>query len=320
MSSVLFSSLPAVATITNNSTASSSNNLAVTTTASTTTACVTTASTSTAVIVRRQKDSGMSGSSKQQETASGVKKSDGEVSLLSPQAGSKERYYFPSGVGSQAGKPDDAKVITDLVKLSKNAVPSSAAQEPPTVISTPAASSSFVKLPQVPQNPHLVYPINSSLSVSKITLPKKSDSAVVTTGSDSSATTASILVAKQVILNQQQLPGKQAVKPTALTAGVKAANPEEAAEMEKKNKLDAICKEISLQSSMQLAPPGTIVVLDKKPALQNAPTAMVSYFDSILYPLSDREIGTATLELQLQDMFSLFGTLFYQCEPCLKIG
>ena len=224
----------------------------------------------------------MSGSSKQQETAAGVKKSDGEVSLLSPQAGSKERYYFPSGVGSQAGKPDDAKAITDLVKLSKNAVPSSAAQEPPTVIPTPAASSSLVKLPQVPQNPHLVYPINSSLSVSKITLPKKSDSlAVVTTSGSGSSTTASILAAKKVILNQQQLPGKQAVNPTALTASAKAANPEEAAEMEKKNKLEAICKEISLQSSMQLAPPGTIVVLDKKPALPNAQTAMVSHFDSI---------------------------------------
>ena len=166
----------------------------------------------------------------EQSTASPMRNSEGHVSLLSPQSGSKERYYFPSSDSKTpvSHSERDAKVAADVIALSKVAPPATVAPLSP-VPSPPQVTATV----QVPQNPHLTFKGNSSISVFKMSSPNK------TTPDHSS-----------YLQERAAVQAAKTLKPT----------PDDSA---KRNKLDATCKEILAQSSLHLAP-GTMILLDKK--------------------------------------------------------
>ena len=200
-------------------------------------------------------------------------------SLISPQAGSKERYYFPSIKGdsiSPDNGSDKAKVAADTVlALTKVSVPPNVcikAQDPPNVVPVSALA---VK-------PNLTLTETASISIFKASSSQATPSSkeVLSAVTDSSAiisyldkASAKVPSTKSSLKDGEYQPGFQAYLQERGAMMASKMNPSPApnkgqteAERLLRSKLDATCQEIMAQSSMQLSPPvtSTGMMMDKK--------------------------------------------------------
>ena len=198
----------------------------------------------------------------------GIGTNQGQQSLLSPQSGSQERYYFPSIKGDSVSPKvgtDKAKVAADTVlALTKVSVPPNVcikAKDPPNVV---PVSTLAVK-------PNLTLNETASISIFKASASQgqaavpAANKEVISAVTDSSAIISYLDKASAKVPapkdSEQQQPGfKTYLQERGAVRALKMSpNPppkgQTEAERLLRSKLDATCQEIMAQSSMQLSPP-----------------------------------------------------------------